>query len=55
MRKDVVKTDGPDNACQVEKKPNQKIPPALLNQIPAFKEPFNIVIIDCNTQMCSST
>ena len=33
--------------CQIVGKPNQKIPRAPLQPIPAFQEPFSRIIIDC--------
>lgn len=47
MRKDVVEYCRSCHVCQLVGKPNQKIPPAHLNPIPAFEEPFTKVIIDC--------
>ena len=35
------------HTCQVVGKPNQKIPKAHLQPIPAFEEPFSRIIIDC--------
>ena len=35
------------HTCQVVGKPNQAIPKAPLQPIPAFEEPFSRIIIDC--------
>ena len=35
------------HTCQVVGKPNQVIPKAGLQPIPAFDEPFSRIIIDC--------
>ena len=35
------------HTCQVIGKPNQTIPKAPLNPIPAFEEPFSRILIDC--------
>ncbi|XP_072180884.1 uncharacterized protein [Diadema setosum] len=69
LRRDVSDFCRTCHVCQVVGKPNQKIPPAPLNPIPAFDEPFSTVIIDCVgplpktkagheyllTMMCAST
>lgn len=47
LRKDVVQYCRSCHTCQVVGKPNQKIPVAPLQPIPAFEEPFSRVIIDC--------
>ena len=46
-RKDVVEFCRSCHKCQVVGKPNQTLPKALLQPIPAFEEPFSRVIIDC--------
>ena len=33
--------------CQLVRKPNQKVPVAPLQPIPAVEEPFSRVIVDC--------
>ena len=35
------------HSCQMVGKPNQKIPRAHLQSIPAFKESFSRIIVDC--------
>ena len=35
------------HTCQVVGKPNQVIPKARLQPVPAFDEPFSRIIIDC--------
>lgn len=69
LRKDVSRYCSSCHICQVVGKPNQKIPKAPLQPIPAFDEPFSRVIVDCVgplprtkagneyilTIMCSST
>ena len=47
LRKDVVEFCRSCHTCQVVGKPNQILPKALLQPIPAFEEPFSRVIIDC--------
>ena len=47
MRKDVVEFCRSCHTCQVVGKPNQTLPKAPLQPIPAFEEPFSRVIIDC--------
>ena len=46
-RKDVVEFCRSCHTCQVVGKPNQTLPKAPLQPIPAFEEPFSRVIIDC--------
>ena len=47
LRKDVSEYCETCRTCQMVGKPNQKIPTAPLQPIPAFDEPFSRVIIDC--------
>ena len=47
MKKDVSKFCRKCQTCQMVGKPNQNIPPAPLQPIPAFEEPFSRVLIDC--------
>ena len=47
LRKDVVEFCRSCHTCQVVGKPNQTLPKAPLQHIPAFEEPFSRVIIDC--------
>ncbi len=47
LRKDVSEYCRTCHTCQMVGKPNQKIPTAPLQPIPAFDEPFSRVIIDC--------
>ena len=47
LRKDVVEFYRSFYTCQVVGKPNQTLPKASLQPIPAFEEPFSRVIIDC--------
>ena len=47
IRRDVVEYCRSCHTCQVVGKPNQKIPVAPLQPIPAFEEPFSRVIVDC--------
>ena len=47
LRKDVVEFCRSCHTCQVVGKPNQTLPKAPLQPIPAFEEPFSSVIIDC--------
>ena len=47
LRKDVVEFCRSCHTCQVVGKPNQTLPKAPFQPIPAFEEPFNRVIIDC--------
>ena len=47
MKKDVSKFCRSCHICQIVGKPNQKIPRAPLQPIPAFAEPFIRVLIDC--------
>ena len=47
LRKDVVEFCRSCHTCQVVGKPNQTLPKAPLQPIPAFEEPFSRVIIDC--------
>ena len=47
LRKDVVEFCRSCHTCQVVGKPNQTVPKAPLQPIPAFEEPFSRVIIDC--------
>ena len=47
LRKDVVELCRSCHTCQVVGKPNQTLPKAPLQPIPAFAEPFSRVIIDC--------
>ena len=47
VRKDVVQFCKTCHTCQIVGKPNQVIPKAPLKSIPAFKEPFSRVMIDC--------
>ena len=69
LKWDVVKWCKECHTCQLGGKPNQNIPQSHLHPIPAFDEPFSIIIIDCVgplpktksqnecllTVMCSST
>ena len=47
LRKDVVEFCRSCHTCQMVGKPNQTLPKAALQPIPAFEEPFSRVIIDC--------
>ena len=47
LRKDVSEYCKTCHTCQMVGKPNQKIPKAPLQTIPAFDEPFSRVLIDC--------
>ena len=47
LRRDVVDYCRSCHKCQMVGKPNQKIPIAPLQPIPAFTEPFSHVIVDC--------
>ena len=47
MKKDVSKFCRLCHVCQMVRKPNQKIPRAPLQPIPAFEEPLSRVLIDC--------
>ena len=47
MKKDVAEFCRSCNTCQIVGKPNQSIPKAPLQPIPAFEEPFSRIIIDC--------
>jgi len=47
IRHDVAQFCKTCHTCQMVGKPNQKIPTAPLQPIPAFEEPFSRVIIDC--------
>lgn len=47
LRKDVVEFCKSCHACQIVGKPNQTIPKAPLQPIPAVQEPFSRIIIDC--------
>ena len=47
LRKDVAEFCKTCHVCQVVGKPNQTIPKAPLQPIPAFEEPFSRVLIDC--------
>ena len=47
LRKDVVEFRRSCHTCQVVGKPNQTLPKAPLQPIPAFEKPFSRVIIDC--------
>ena len=69
LKRDVTKWCKECHICQIRGKPNQSIPQASLQPIPAFDEPFSHIIIDCVgplpktksqnefllTIMCSST
>ena len=47
LKQDVASYLKTCHTCQMTGKPNQKIPKAPLKPIPAFKEPFSHLIIDC--------
>ena len=47
LKRDVAKYCKTCHVCQVAGKPNQLIPPAPLQPIPAMSEPFEHVILDC--------
>ena len=47
MKRDVCQYCKSCHVCQMVGKPNQKIPPAPLQPITAFEEPFSRVLIDC--------
>ncbi|KAK3084422.1 hypothetical protein FSP39_016366 [Pinctada imbricata] len=47
LRKDVSEFCKSCHNCQMVGKPNQVIPPAPLQPIPAFEEPFSRVLVDC--------
>ena len=69
LKRDVAKWCNECHTCQLGGKPNQSIPQAPLQPIPAFDEPFSHIIFDCVgpfpktksqneyllTIMCSST
>jgi hypothetical protein len=47
LRKDVSEFCKSCHICKMVGKPNQKIPSAPLQLIPAFEEPFSRVLVDC--------
>ena len=47
LRRDVVEFCKICHACQMVGKPNQTIPKARLQPIPAVQEPFDRIIVDC--------
>ena len=47
LKSDVTQYCRSCHVCQVAGKPNQKVPPAPLQPIPAFEEPFSRILIDC--------
>ena len=47
LRRDVSEFCKSCHVCQVVGKPNQQIPIAPLQPIPAFEEPFSRVLVDC--------
>ena len=47
LKSDVSKYCKTCHTCQMVGKPNQTIPKAQLQPIPAFDEPFNRILIDC--------
>ena len=47
LKKDVKLFCRSCHTCQIVGKPNQKVPTAPLEPIPAFDEPFNQVLMDC--------
>ncbi len=47
LKKDVAHYCRTCHTCQIVGKPNQSIPPAPLNPIPAIGEPFEHVMVDC--------
>jgi len=47
LKKDVAEFCRSCDTCQIVGKPNQSIPKAPLQPIPAFEEPFSRIIIDC--------
>ena len=47
LRRDVVEFCKTCHACQMVGKPNQTIPKAPLQPIPAVQEPFSRIIVDC--------
>ena len=47
LRSDVSKYCKTCHTCQMVGKPNQTIPRAQLQPIPAFDEPFSRILIDC--------
>ncbi len=47
IRRDVAEYCRTCHTCKMVGKPNQKIPVAPLQAIPAFEEPFRRTIIDC--------
>ena len=47
LKKDVSQYCRICHKCQMVGKPNQKIPKAHLQPIPAFEEPFSRIIVDC--------
>ncbi|KAK3084264.1 hypothetical protein FSP39_010811 [Pinctada imbricata] len=47
LRKDVSEFCKSCHSCQMVGKPNKVIPPAPLQPIPAFEEPFSRVLVDC--------
>lgn len=51
LKRDVAKYCKTCHLCQVVCKPNQLIPPAPLQPIPALSEPFEHVIVDCVGQL----
>ena len=47
LKSDVSKYCKTCHTCQMVGKPNQTIPKAQLQPIPAFDEPFSRILIDC--------
>ena len=47
MKNDVAKFCRSCHTCQMVGKPNQTIPKAHLQPIPAFEEPFSRILVDC--------
>lgn len=47
IKRDIAKYCKTCHLCQLVGKPNQVIPPAPLQPIPVFSEPFERVILDC--------
>lgn len=47
LKSEVAKFCKSCHTCQVDGKPNQKIPPAPLCPIPVITDPFERLIIDC--------
>ena len=47
LKKDVIQFCRSCHTCPMIRKPNQMIPKANLQSIPAFQEPFSRILVDC--------